>query len=138
MLLNISLSKNYTPKTIFATLITHYSHYPLNALNTIGHPIPAFLPGSLDSIHLEMTRTKLYLQAHLILLCFSIVLHRGCFLFYKLKARPSTCKKITTGFIGMVWKGTCNISEVCLYLNPTFEAWHAAFPSSLLSLGHLI
>lgn len=43
--------------------------------------------------------------------------------FYKQKARPSTCKRLTnslchnTGFIMVIWNRTCNIAEICLYLN---------------------
>ncbi|XP_023605869.1 cyclin-H isoform X6 [Myotis lucifugus] len=43
--------------------------------------------------------------------------------FYKLKARPSTCKKITVCFIAVVWNGTRNISEV-LPNDPVFLEPH--------------
>ena len=52
------------------------------------------------------------------MLCF-ILLHKYCS-FYKLKARPSTSKRISTCFIAMLIAVVCiqnsNISEVCLCL----------------------
>lgn len=51
-----------------------------------------------------------------------IVLH-GCCVTYKLKAKPSTSKKIMTRFIvilsiALVWRHICSISDACLYMKP--------------------
>lgn len=68
------------------------------------------------------------LQAYLVLLHFTLLgftdvmgFGLSCFCYFgffggrcKLKARPSSSQKITTCFIAVVWKGTCNISEACL------------------------
>lgn len=39
--------------------------------------------------------------------------------FHKLKAGPSTSKRIKPCFIAAVWNQTCNISEICLYQETT-------------------
>lgn len=70
----------------------------------------------LSKYNLLTEENKLIIQAYLILLRFALLCFTDVAFFYKLKARPSTSRKIMTCFIGVVWNLTLNISEVCLSL----------------------
>lgn len=68
---------------------------------------------------------------HIIPLGF-IMVHRCC-MFYKLRVRSFSSKKIMIPFIAVVWSWTRNISKVCLY---TVQCYHLHY--RVTDLIHLV